>query len=93
MQKALTAIQYGLTKKKNRHLQELIYDKARKLYEKKHLLEIWWILAYLNLTKNNKAHLVAKNRAEKRDKQAENLSLLVYIKKNIRQICRKKLIS
>ena len=55
------------------------------------LLVLWWILAHSDLTGNDKAHVAAKNRAEKGDKQAEKWSSLTYIKKNVSQICGKKL--
>lgn len=43
----------------------------------------WLVLVDLKLTGNAKAHLVGKNRAEKRDKQAKNWSLFGHIKKNV----------
>jgi len=71
----------------------LIYDKARELEEKGHLLEIRWTPAHSDLDGNDQAHLAAKNRAEKGGKQNEKWSSLAYIKKNLRNIHSKGLAS
>lgn len=47
---------------------------------------------HLSFIENNIGYLIAKNRAKKKSQQAENWSLLIYIQKNLNQVCDKKLI-
>lgn len=87
LQKAFTAIQHAPTsQRESRYIRGLIYDEARELQEKGHLLELRWIPAHSNLDGNDQAHQAAKNRAEKGGNQAENWSSLACIKKNLRDI-------
>ena len=47
-----------------------------------HPIVLWWVPAHLGLMGNKKANLAARNRAQRRKKQAERLSSLAYIKMN-----------
>lgn len=52
-----------------------------------------WVSAHSKLNRNEKAYQRAKNIAEKGGKKVESWYLLIYIKKNMSQICGKELTS
>lgn len=91
--KAFSAIWHAQLQWNNRYIGSLIYDTARKLQEKGPLLEISWDPAHSNIDRNDQAHQAAKNRSENRGKPAKNGSLVGYIKKNLRDIYFKELVS
>ncbi len=85
-QKALTAIRQPPSQKENRFLRGQIYYKAENLMRDRHIVVCRWIPGHAGLTRNEKADLAAKNKAEKEGKQAERWSSLTYIKKNLAQV-------
>ena len=85
-QKALTTIRLPPLQKENRFLRAQIYYKAEKLKTYGHTVVCRWVPGHTGLIGNEKADLAARNKAEKRGRQAERWSSLAHIRENLAKV-------
>ncbi len=86
-QKALIAIARPSICQKYRFLRDLIYKRTEDLHRNGHHIKFILVLGHPEILGNEKAHVVARKRAEKGGKLIERWSLLAYIRKNVDEIC------
>ena len=82
-QTALKAIALPPAAQQNRFLRGLIRQKTEDLERTGHRTRFEWVPSHSGLIGNEKADLIARNRAERRGRLIERWSSLSYIRKNI----------
>lgn len=82
-QKALNAIAHLSTCQEYRFLRGLTYQRTEKLQNNGHHTTFLWVPVHSGILGNEKADLVARNRAEKGGRLTERWSSLAYIRKNV----------
>lgn len=85
-QKALIAISRPSTCQEYRFLRDLIYRRAEDLQRNGHHIKFIWVPGHSEILGNEKAHLVARKRAEKGGKLIKRWSSLAYVRKNVDKI-------
>ena len=77
-QKALNAIAHPSTCQEYRFLRDLIYKRTETLHRNGHHIKLIWVPGHSEILGNEKAHVVARKRAEKGGKLIERWSSLAY---------------
>ena len=85
-QKALNTIARPSTCQEYRFLRDLIYKRTEELQSNGHHIKFIWVPGHSGILGNEKAHIVARNRAGKGEKLTERWSSLAYVRKNVDEI-------
>ena len=85
-QKALNTIVRPSIYHEYRFVRDLIYKRIEELQSNGHPIKLLWVPGHSGILGNEKAHIVARNRAEKGGKLIERWSSLAYIRKNVDEI-------
>ena len=85
-QKALNATARPSTCQEYRFLRDLICKRTEELQSNGHHVKFIWVPGHSGILGNEKAHIVARNRAGKGEKLTERWSSLAYVRKNVDEI-------
>ena len=85
-QKILNAIAHPCKCQEYRFLIDLIYKRIEELQNNGNHAKFFWVPSHSGILGNEKAHVAAKNRAEKGGKLTERWSSLAYVRKNVDEI-------